>query len=196
MRILEHPASGSKKFGSKRADHGDKNPEKERQLNLFSVGRILQLHPHSPFEKALKMDENGNVAAAKSLYHKAVEADDMPADAYCNLGILESQAGNTAKAINYLTLSLKHNPRHLEAHFNLANLFVEVGNLDLGILHYEVCTEIKPEFSNSYFNLGLCLAEADRYDEAIEVFDKYCRLVSPEEREPAMELIEKLRAMG
>lgn len=155
----------------------------------------MQLHPHSVFERALKMDENGNILAAKSLYHKAIEAGDMPDDAYCNLGILESQAGNIVKAINYLTLSLKHNPRHLEAHFNLANLYVEAGNLGLGILHYKISTEIKPAFPNSYFNLGLCLAEADRFAEAIDSLKKFCRLVPAQERGSAMELIEKIRAM-
>lgn len=195
MRILELP-SNHKKFGSKRAHHGaDKHPEKERQLNLFSVGRILQLHPLSPFDKALKMDEKGDMSEAKKLYLKAIEAEDMPADAYCNLGILESQAGNTIKAINYLTLCLKHNPRHLEAHFNLANMYVEAGNIELGMLHYKLSIEIEPAFSNSYFNLGLSLAEANRYKEAISVLNKYCRLVSSAERKSAVELIEKLEAM-
>jgi tetratricopeptide (TPR) repeat protein len=196
MRILEHPASGSGKFGSKRANHGDKNPEKERQLNLFTAGRILQLHPLSPFQKALKMDEKGDTERAKKLYQKAIEAGDMPADAYCNLGILEAQSGKKIEAIDFLTQSLKHDPRHLEAHFNLANLYVGAGNHELGMLHYRICIKIEPGFPNSYFNLALCLAEADSYEEAVSVLNEYCHLVSLSERKLAKELIEKLEAMG
>ena len=64
----------------------------------------------------------------KQEYLKAIESKDSIADAYCNLGILESQDKNYSKAIDCFTLCLKEDPRHFEAHYNLANLYAEIGN--------------------------------------------------------------------
>lgn len=196
MRILELPASNPEKFGSKRVHRGrDKNENQEQQLNLFTSGKVLQLHSLSPFEEALMVDERGDKASARELYLKAIEIGDQTADSYCNLGILESQNGNLIKAIDYLTLSLKYNPRHFEAHFNLANAYVEAGNFELGILHYEVAIEVEPSFLNSYFNLGLALASAREYQRSIVALEKYCRLTLPKDHKPALDMIQKLRNM-
>lgn len=196
MKILELPVSNPEKFGSQRVHRDrDKNRDKAQQLNLFNSGKVLQLHSRSPFEEALMMDERGDKESAKNLYHNAVENGNQPADAYCNLGILESQDNNILKAINYLTLSLKFNPRHFEAHFNLANAYVEAGNHKLGILHYKMAIEIEPSFLNSYFNLGLALASARQYEKAIAVLEKYCNLTLPQDHKPALDMIQKLRRM-
>src|SRR5688572_29197660 len=61
----------------------------------------------SPFEQALMCDERGDLQAG-DLYAKAIENHDREADAYCNLGILESQKGNAAKAFDCFTTALKH----------------------------------------------------------------------------------------
>src|SRR5260221_3149890 len=98
------------------------------QLDLFlpPAARISSISSaFSAFEQALMSDERGDVQAAE-LYAKAIENHDCVADAFCNLGILESTKGNTAKAFDCFTTSLKENPRHSEAHYNLANLYSEV----------------------------------------------------------------------
>ena len=193
MEILKLPSSDLKKFGPKRAKK-KRQLEKEGQLNLFS-GRILSLHSRTAFEEALLMDEKGDLKEAKELYLKAVQKEDTVADAYCNLGIIESKGGNYAKAVNYLTLCLKQDSRHYEAHFNLANIYGEAGNLDLAKLHYEIAIEIEPEFSNSYFNLGLILAMEYKYQEAVDVLNTYCSMTSHEDQKTALDLIDKLRGM-
>lgn len=81
----------------------------------------------------------------------------MPADAYCNLGIMETRAGRTARAFDCFTKSLAHDPRHFEAHYNLGNLYFEEDTLRLARLHYELAAEIDPNSPNLHFNLGLVL---------------------------------------
>ena len=197
MKILKLSATDPGKFGSRRVRHrSEESGEKQKQLNLFTTGRVLTLHSMAPFEEALILDEKGEVAAAKRLYQRAIEQGDQPANACCNLGILLAQEGELVKAISMLTQSLKHDPRHLEAHFNLANLYVDAGNLELGKLHYQISLEIDPGFLNSYYNLGLALAEAGDYEEAVSVLSEYCRLTAMEERGPVQELIAKLRHMS
>ncbi|MEX1062654.1 MAG: tetratricopeptide repeat protein [Balneolaceae bacterium] len=195
MKIIQLSAADTEKFGSKRVRKSDSKIN-ARQLNLFTEGRMLKLHPLSPFEEAFMMDERDDREAARKLYHKAIRTDDRPADAYCNLGILESQDQQMTKAVDYLTLSLKLNPRHLEAHFNLANLYADSGNRKLAKFHYEICIRIEPAFSNSYFNLGLTLAAEQQYREAIDILSEYCRIAPCQEHKQALELIRKLQSMA
>ena len=127
------------------------------QMNLFQPGegRVLDFTPNlSPFEEALRSHEQGGKEAAR-LYQRAIEENDFAADAYCNLGILEFESGQTGKALDCFTLSLKHDPRHFESHFNLASLYFDAGDLPLARLHYEFAGGIEPGFAQVHFHLGL-----------------------------------------
>src|SRR5438046_3031416 len=125
-KVIQFPASNPEKFGykpvRKKSDLPDK--PKTKQLNLFTGGKVVSIHKLTQFEEALMLDEQGNTKAMEA-YQKSITQGDSVADAYCNLGILESQAGNYSKAIDSFTKSLSENPRHFEAHYNLANLYAE-----------------------------------------------------------------------
>lgn len=192
-KVIQFPASSPKKFGFKPVRKKVDNPEKSKsnQLNLFTGGKVVSFNKLSQFEEALMLDEVGN-ASAKEAYLKAIEKGDAIADAYCNLGILESQTGNYTKAIDCFTKSLSENPRHFEAHYNLANLYAETGNLPLAKLHYQISIEIEPEFPNSHFNLALTLAMKREIEDAIRSLEIYCKLVPGDEQLQARTLIESL----
>jgi tetratricopeptide (TPR) repeat protein len=192
-QILKFPAPASK-FGYKRvkkrckADHPD-------QLNLFSqpTARILSFTlPLTAFEQALMLDERGDQKAAE-FYAKAIEGEDCVADAYCNLGIIESQKGNTARAFDCFTISLKENPRHSEAHYNLGNLYFEVNDFRLAQIHYEMAAEVDASFANVYFNLALVQSINNELAAAIATLTKYQELVSPVEARHADELLRNLK---
>lgn len=192
-KVIKFPVPTPEKLGPQRVRKKKPCPDKKTsQLNLFTSGKIIRLHQLSAFEEALMLDEQNNRSAARAGYLKAIEEDDCIADAYCNLGIIDSQDGLTAKAIDAFTNCLKHDPRHYEAHYNLANLYAEVGNFALARVHYEIAIEIEPSFPNSYFNLGLTLAMSKQFKEAVKVLDEYKRLSPPENRQQAEELITKL----
>jgi tetratricopeptide (TPR) repeat protein len=193
-KIIQFPLNPApEKFGLQRARQKDgKAPVKPGQLNLFTGGKVVKLHQLSVFEEALLLDDQGETKAARQYYQKAIEEDDCTADAYCNLGIIESQEGNYARAIDCFTLALKENPRHYEAHYNLANLYAEVGNHKLAKLHYAISIELEPEFPNSYFNLGLTLALIREYKEAVQYLTRYRDLTPSEEHQQTNDLIFKL----
>jgi tetratricopeptide (TPR) repeat protein len=138
------------------------------------------------------MDEN-NDEKAHDAYWKAISAKDCTADAYCNLGILEHEAGNTVKAIDCFTNSLKHDPRHFESHYNLANLYSGIGNLPLAKAHYEFAKELQPGFPDVYFNLGLVYAMTKDFESAVNVLSRYKEMVSGEDLSNAERLIETLK---
>jgi len=157
------------------------------------TARILELALDlSRFEQALMSDERGDSKAAE-LYERAIEEGDCVADAYCNLGIIESQKGNTTKAFDCFTTSLKHDPRHSEAHYNLGNLYSDANDFRLAQMHYEMAVEVDPSFPNVYFNLALVQAINNDLAAAVTALTKYQNLVSAEEAQNADELLLNLR---
>src|SRR5690349_7955576 len=129
--------------------------ELQGQLHLFRIEsppRLARLL--TPFEEALLLHEQGDTKAAEH-YVEAISEGDNVAEAYCNLGIINLERGQTASALDNFTLSLKNDPRHVEAHYNLANLYYDAGDLHLAKLHYEAAAQIEPSFSLVYFNLSL-----------------------------------------
>jgi len=160
-----------KKRTSKLEQHG--------QLNIFEKdkkARIVSINKNSgSFEAALNSHDI-NATEASELYKKAIEKGDHVSDAYCNLGILESQGGNVSLAIDCFTSSLEKDPRHYEAHFNLANIYADAGNLKLAKLHYEIAREVNEEDPNLHYNLAIVLASSEFYNPALEALQTYFKL--------------------
>ncbi len=143
------------------------------QLSLFPEpeGILIPLPRRlTVFEEALFLHERGDARAAE-FYLKAALEEDHAADAYCNLGILEFEAGEVASAFDRFTRALRHDPRHFESHFNLAHLYFESGDLRLARLHYEIAAEIEPDFADLYYNLGLVHAMTGEWQRAIGVLN-------------------------
>jgi tetratricopeptide (TPR) repeat protein len=192
-KVVKFHSPVPEKFGPLRVSK--KKPDvapKDGQLNLFIGGRVVKLNQLTPFEEALMLDDGGDHEAAKKQYLKAIQAQDSISDAYCNVGILETQTGNFARAIDCFTRSLKEDPRHFEAHYNLANLYSEVGNFPLARLHYEAAIEIEPSFTNSYFNLALTLVMIKLFKDAAQVLIQYKSMVPDEEHKLTDDLIRML----
>jgi tetratricopeptide (TPR) repeat protein len=188
-KVVMFPQPAPEKFGFKPVRKRKDNASvPTKQLNLFSGGRVVKMGNLSAFEEALILDE-GHEPMAKELYLKAIAEDDCVADAYCNLGILESQVNNYSKAIDCFTLSLKNDPRHFEAHYNLANLYAEIGNLPLAKIHYQMSIHLEPDFSNSHFNLGLTLAMLGEGREAVDELYQYKKLSGKDDFRQVDELI-------
>ena len=200
--ILQFNAKPPARLGFERVKkRKQESPKRQDQLNLFTAAtpaeaigaaQIIHLSPRfGPFEEGLLLDERGD-GRAQELYWRAIEEGDSVADAYCNLGVLESQAGRIAKAFDCFTKSLELDPRHLESHYNLANLYLEAGDLKLSKVHYEIAAEIEPGFVNTYFNLGLVHALSGDFKSAVNALKKYKALAPAEEAGKADELLSTL----
>jgi tetratricopeptide (TPR) repeat protein len=193
-QIIKFPAQTSK-FGHRRVPRRVRDNENPAQLSLFPrvSAQVLYLAPDSgPFEHALLLDERGDPAAV-DFYLKAIAEQNCVADAYCNLGIIESKRGHTVKALDCFTNSLKHNPRHSEAHYNLANVYFDVNDFRLAHTHYALSTEIDPSFPNAFFNLALVLSVNQDFAGAVAALTKYQELVPAAEARKADELLGNLK---
>lgn len=197
-KVLQFTAKPPAKFGFERVRKKKKGGSRAGQLSLFGAGgQVLNLPTNiGTLEQALLLDERED-PRAEQLYRKAIEEQDGIADAYCNLGIIESKAGRMEEAFDCFTRSLEHAPRHFESHYNLANLFFDQENFKLARLHYRLAAEVEPSFPNIYFNLGLACALEKDFPEAITAFKKYKRLAGADDSGKADELLSNLtKTMG
>jgi len=191
--IIKFPAQASK-LGFKRVRKRG-NADEKGQLDLFPApgARILNFESGlRVFEQALLLDERADLRAAE-FYAKAIEEQDCVADAYCNLGIIESKQGNTARAFDCFSNALKHEPRHAEAHYNLANLYFEIDDFRLARSHYEMAVQVDASFANAFFNLALVLGITNDFDAALVALKRYRALVPEEEGRIAEDLLQSLR---
>ena len=153
------------------------------QLNLFpeAPADLIRLPVRlSTFEEALLLFDAGDPGAAE-LFRRAIQESDCVADAYCNLGILESDAGRLNQAFDCLTNALAEDPRHFESHYNLANLYFEMGDYRLSRQHYELAGTLEPNFPNLYFNLGLVHALSGDLKAAVVALEQYKTLIADDE---------------
>jgi tetratricopeptide (TPR) repeat protein len=193
--ILKFPGDAHK-LGYSRVGKRVRRSQDPNQLDLFlpPPARLSEFTSEfSPFEQALMYDEREDEQAAE-LYAAAIANQDCVADAYCNLGIIESKRGNTTKAFDCFTTSLKHEPRHSEAHYNLGNLYFEVNDFRLAQVHYELAAEMDPSFPNVYFNLALVQSLNNELTAAIKTLNTYQRLAPPDEARNADDLLRNLTA--
>jgi tetratricopeptide (TPR) repeat protein len=192
--VLKFPGEATR-LGYSRVRKRGRQVDDPNQLDLFlpPPARVTPFTSAlSPFEQALLADERGDPNAAE-LYASAIEQQDCMPDAFCNLGILESKKGNTARAFDCFTTCLKHDPRHSEAHYNLANLYFEVNDFRLAQIHYEMAAEVDPTFANAFFNLALVQSLNNELSSAITTLTRYQQLVTAAEAQQAEELLRNLR---
>ena len=194
--ILKFPGDAAK-LGYSRVRKRSRRTDDPNQLDLFLAATVRFSANGSGqslglFEQALLSDERGDAQAA-GLYLKAIENHDCVADAFCNLGIIESKKQNAAKAFDCFTTSLKHDPRHSEAHYNLANLYFELNDFRLAQIHYEMAAEVDPSFANVFFNLALVHSINNAPAAATNALLKYQQLVPADEARHADELLRTFR---
>lgn len=195
--ILHFPVPPRERFGFKPVRKKKPDAGERAQLDLFrdEQENIIQFPlDRSLFDIALLCDEQGEENAV-ALYKRAIEEGDHVADAYCNLGIIESKNGNTSKAFDCFTRSLKEDPRHFESHYNLGNLYFDAGNYTLSRTHYEMAAEINPMYEHLHFNLALVCALDEEYSCAIDALKRYLRLISTKDS-CAEELLRSLQSVA
>lgn len=200
-KVVQFPVEAPLKRGPKKARNRRKpSLEDLGQLTIFdqlsdSIPVVSLPARLSFFEKALILDEEEDPEAER-YYLLAVENNESVEDAFCNLGILKSAAGEQVEAIDYLTKCLKENPRHFEAHYNLGNIYADLGNLSLARIHYEFSVSIDPVDPNGHYNLALVHISMREYQDAIERINRFIELAPPAEHEIAYELIKTLNAIA
>lgn len=113
---------------------------------------------------------------AKQAAAKAIELDQMQAEAYSVLGHVASSERDWAGAERAFRRAVEVNPNSAFAHSNYAFYFIAARRFDEGVAESKRAVELEPTSVLFNRNLALNLYFARRYDEAIEQSKKTLEL--------------------
>ncbi len=200
-RIIQFPGQPPNKHGFRKVRRKKRiNLEDFGQLNMFNSSkeaRIISFEDEvKPFEKAMMLEEAGDIEEAMKYYDKALKIAQHTADAYCNMGILSTELGQTQQALNFFTLALADQPRHMEAHYNIANLYADLGNLSLARIHYEMAIQIDPSFASTYYNLALLFMDIGDMHSAEQRLMEFRSIAEDEDKIRAAALLDEIRKLN
>lgn len=119
------------------------------------------------YDQAVQEHRNGDLAAAKKSYAKALKEDPKFIEAYDNLGQVHRQDGELELAIKNYEKSLELYPEGQMARQNLAVVYSIQGKNDLAQQQYEAIVKYQPESPEGYFGLANCLMLQQQFDPAL-----------------------------
>jgi tetratricopeptide (TPR) repeat protein len=112
----------------------------------------------------------GDLQTAEARFALALEYHPRFVEALTNLGLVEMQRGNFARARVQLERARRINPDLAQPHHGLGVLAEREHRPDLAAEHYRDALKVNPGFGSSRANLGRLLYAAGQYDEAREQF--------------------------
>jgi tetratricopeptide (TPR) repeat protein len=128
------------------------------------------------FRAAEAAERDGDLVKAESLYGTLMRADQSDPVLPFNLGNVLRAQGRTAQAKVAWQMAVARDPGFAEAWYNLALASEEEGQQDLAVAQYRRATQARPDYDDAHFNLALMLTRADRFAEAMPVWDIFLGL--------------------
>ena len=119
------------------------------------------------FNRALALQQAGNLSAAADLYRSILARNTDHVDALHHLGLVEHQLGRHALAGELIQRVVRLSPGFAEAHLNLGNAHAATGRLDLALDCYRNAAQLKPDLADAHCNLGLALKLRGEFDAAV-----------------------------
>lgn len=101
---------------------------------------------------------------------KALQLNNLDAEAHCNLGASLVALGRLEEAEAYYLSAIALNPDFAGAHYNFGILLQKTARLHLAELSYRRSIELHPDNSLAYNNLGITLQNLGRVGEAQEAY--------------------------
>jgi len=98
-----------------------------------------------------------------TLRFRAGNREDMPYDCKDDYNSL------TEAVIVAHRMEINHHPYNPDLHYRLGVLMVNVGRISEAIESFQTALEINPAFTRAQSKLAICLYEADRKDEALDI---------------------------
>ncbi|MGB5325882.1 MAG: sulfotransferase [Pseudomonadales bacterium] len=125
---------------------------------------------HQALEIAIRYHQAGNLAQAKDLYEKILQAEPQQPIALHLLGVLAHQKGRQDIALKLITKAIEIKPDYDEAHNNLGTVLKSLGRLQDAVTHYQLSIKLKPEAADPYYNVATAYEKLDLEDEAIAYY--------------------------
>ncbi|MCL5273084.1 MAG: tetratricopeptide repeat protein [Gammaproteobacteria bacterium] len=124
------------------------------------------------FDKAYKLQFEGQLPQAISLYEHILSSAPKHFDTLHFLGLTYAQLGNMNNAILYLLQAHAVNPQDPGLLNNLANAYKKSNQLDKAIHYYLQAIQLKPEYAQAHNNLATVYAIQNEYQSALIHYGK------------------------
>jgi predicted O-linked N-acetylglucosamine transferase (SPINDLY family) len=119
----------------------------------------------------------GRLPAAEQVYRHILAAEPNHVDALHLLGVLASQMGNHAEAVEHIRRAIALAGTEAPFHSNLGNALQALGRLDEAVASYRRALELNPEFADAHGNLGNVLQAQGHLDEAVSCYRRALALL-------------------
>ncbi len=118
----------------------------------------------------------GRLAAAESLFRRALSIDAACVEAHNNLADVQLELGRAELAARSARRALELRPEFADAHWNLGKALASLGQPAASIDSFNRAVQLRPDFADAHNSLGNVLARGGRYDEAIASFRRALRI--------------------
>ena len=118
-------------------------------------------------ERAARHYRAGERDAAMRCCHAALEAQPRDFDALHLLGVLETDAGHTTEAIDWLRRAIAVRANVAQAHYHLGNALLAAARADDALASFADALALQPDHVDALNNQGNVLRTLGRFDEAI-----------------------------
>lgn len=136
--------------------------KKDQAKRLVDAGSVLHL--------------NRDVKHAELAYRKAIELDPLNFRALYLLGILHSECGKNADAIEFLELALKVNPNYSLAYNDIGVVYQQMGKIEEATAAYSKALELNKDFYEAKNNLGVAIQSRGNMEKAKEYYAEALRI--------------------
>ena len=124
---------------------------------------------------AQQYQQGGNLVAAEQLYLQILHSEPSHAESLHFLGVLKSQAGDHALALEYMQQALALRPEIAHFHSNLGLVHFAQGQLAQAESCLRQALRIRPEFAQAHSHLGAVYYKQGRRVEAIACYREALR---------------------
>jgi predicted O-linked N-acetylglucosamine transferase (SPINDLY family) len=124
----------------------------------------------------LRHHQAGRLPAAEQVYRQILDAEPSQVDALHLLGVLASQMGKHATAVEYIRRAIALAGTEAPFHNNLGTALQALGRLDEAVASYRRSLELRPDYADAHYNLGTALQAQGQLDEAAACYRRALEL--------------------
>jgi tetratricopeptide (TPR) repeat protein len=138
--------------------------EKAIELDPFSVESLINLG-------ALYFDM-GDVDKAQAVNEQALNINQASAQAHANLGLIWQSQGDAARALEYYTNAVRHDPKLVTVWINMTSVHLMLRNDDKALAAAREAVKLEPDFPMAQNNLAVAFYYNGDYEAAKKHADR------------------------
>lgn len=127
-------------------------------------------------QRAVTLHQQGQLAAAESLYAQVLQLDAQQFDALHLIGVIAQQRGDLQSAMNFFGKALTIDTKQPQLHCNLGACLHQMERHQEALSCYDLALQLQTDYVLAWINRGNVLRSLERFEEAIRSYEKAMEL--------------------